>query len=95
MMSDAEKRKQIFENYKKSIKKAKFAPLGKNALDIGNPLKSDNENPNENLAESSGGFNEKLLLFKIKKLEKKLERMYFLNILAIILACVALVFAFR
>jgi len=94
-MSDSEKRKQIFENYKKSIKKAKFAPLGKNALDIGNPLKSVDENTDEKFSESPGTFNEKYLLFKIKKLEEKLEKMYLLNIMALVLAFVALVFALR
>lgn len=92
---DYEKQKKIFESYKKSIKRAKFTPLGKNVFDIGNPLDHlrKEEEDKEMTYRVLEGVTDKALEYKIKILEKKMEKMYIINILSLIFAVAALYFS--
>lgn len=73
MDESKQKRAKIFKDYKESIKRAKFAPLSKYALNIGNPNHvtnklSENAQINQNVDEVFYEYRMKLLEGKIKKL---------------------------
>lgn len=89
-MNNKEKREKIFNNYKESIKKAKFAPLNKFALNLGNPLDNENLDEKEKLQVSQN--TEKFYLeFKIKKIEQRIRRIYVLSISAFILSIITII----
>ncbi|MFZ7119396.1 MAG: hypothetical protein ACOWWH_00410 [Eubacteriaceae bacterium] len=89
-MNNKEKREEIFNNYKESIKKAKFAPLNKFALNLGNPLDNENLNEKDKLQVSQNKENF-YIEYKIKKIEQKIRRIYMLSISALILSIITII----
>ncbi|MPW25338.1 hypothetical protein GC105_06015 [Alkalibaculum sp. M08DMB] len=89
MNENKEKRQEIFNNYKESIKRAKFAPLTKYALNVGNPSKS-NEQKSSNDKDNKN-IDEIYLEYKIKKLEEKLSKILLISMTALVLAIISLI----
>lgn len=88
-MNDREKRKEIFKNYKESIKRAKFAPFNKNALNLGNPVNGTKmDSNNDKITLSDEDF---YLEFKIKKLEKKLQVCMIYATISLLLSFIAII----
>lgn len=89
MDQSKEKRNEIFRNYKESIKRAKFAPLSKYALNIGNPL-DVNENTTEN-TQVNQDIDQVYFEYKLKLVEEKLKRMTVISILSLVMASVSII----
>ncbi|MFZ7134679.1 MAG: hypothetical protein ACOWWR_20225 [Eubacteriales bacterium] len=87
-MNDKEKREEIFKNYKESVKKAKFAPLTKNALNLGNPLHHQAEKEDLQIKENNKDF---YLEYRIKKLEEKIKGLMLYSTIALVLSIISII----
>lgn len=90
-MDDQIKRKEIFDNYKDSIRRAKYAPLNKNALNLGNPNIKKDKTIQESDDEKNPKNSDFYWDYHLKKMHDELKKLKIYLACSIILSIVTII----